>query len=164
MPNLYTVPPMPTREQIEAYRKEHMMYRHADGAGLEPWAIEENMVLNYLCSLALGQLPTYGQMSVCPCTLVEPCSPNCSCAQPFMSGGCARCATYGSREQQLYAARSIAERLARPEVVPLCDGCAQAWLTERNHLKGDHDCVVCAFLGNKRTPMNSPEPKGPTNA
>ena len=107
MPNLYTVPPTPTREQIEAYRKEHMMYRHADGAELEPWAIEENMVLNYLCSLALGQLP---------------------------------------------------------EVVPLCDGCAQAWLTERNHLKGDHDCVVCAFLGNKRTPMNSPEPKGPTNA
>ena len=33
--------------------------------------------------------------------------------------------------------------------VPLCGGCAQAWFTERNHLKGDHGCVVCAFLGNR---------------
>lgn len=39
----------------------------------------------------------------------------------------------------------VEKRFARP---PLCDGCAQAWFTERNLLKGDHHCVVCAFLGN----------------
>src|SRR3990167_375643 len=32
--------------------------------------------------------------------------------------------------------------------IPLCAGCAQAWFTERNLLRGDHGCVVCAFLGN----------------
>ena len=39
----------PTAEQIEAFRKEH----HIPGVDdLEPWAIEENMVLAYLCDLA----------------------------------------------------------------------------------------------------------------
>jgi len=38
--------------------------------------------------------------AVCACTLTEPCSPNCTCANPILSGGCLRCASYGSPEQQ----------------------------------------------------------------
>lgn len=39
--------------------------------------------------------------------------------------------------------------------IPLCDGHAMPWFCERNHLKGDHDCVVCAFLGqNKSAPSD----------
>jgi len=40
-----------------------------------------------------------------------------------------------------------ATQRSEPEI-PLCGGCAQAWFTERNLLRGDHSCVVCAFLGN----------------
>lgn len=56
MANTYAVPPTPTREQIEAFRREHIISAHQGEtaeAGLEPWAIEHNMVLRYLCSLAL---------------------------------------------------------------------------------------------------------------
>lgn len=28
---------------------------------------------------------------------------------------------------------------------PLCAGHADTWFTGRNHLPGDHSCVVCAF-------------------
>lgn len=44
----------------------------------------------------------------CPCLLVEPCSYACSCAKPIMSGGCMRCAKYGSMEQRLNAAKRLA--------------------------------------------------------
>ena len=50
--------------------------------------------------------------SGCPCTLVEPCSPRCTCANPHYSGGCSRCATYGSKEQRIAAAK----RLTTPSV------------------------------------------------
>jgi hypothetical protein len=52
-------------------------------------------------------------VSVCPCTLTVPCRDSCSCAREFLSGGCDRCATYGSKEQQLAAAVRIAENAAR---------------------------------------------------
>lgn len=45
----------------------------------------------------------------CACTLAEPCSRNCSCAEPLLSGGCRRCVTYGSAEQR----QGMAEFLAR---------------------------------------------------
>lgn len=38
---------------------------------------------------------------------------------------------------------------AAPDV-PLCDICAEAWFTERDHLKGNLHCIVCAFLGNQK--------------
>lgn len=38
--------------------------------------------------------------TVCACTLAEPCMENCSCACSILSGGCLRCATYGSIDQQ----------------------------------------------------------------
>ncbi len=44
----------------------------------------------------------------CPCEFVEPCSKMCSCARPFMSGGCSRCCKYGSVEQQTAAAERLA--------------------------------------------------------
>lgn len=49
----------------------------------------------------------------CPCHHVEPCSEQCACAYPHMSGGCDRCASLGSREQQIAAAKRIAEVLDR---------------------------------------------------
>lgn len=52
MPNLCTVESSPTREQIEAFRSEQHI---PDDGKLEPWAIENNMVLKYLCDLALGR-------------------------------------------------------------------------------------------------------------
>ena len=45
----------------------------------------------------------------CPCHYTTPCSYACSCAHPTMSGGCHRCATYGSLEQR----KEWAERLAK---------------------------------------------------
>jgi hypothetical protein len=47
----------PTAEQIEAFRKEH----HIPGPDIEPWAVEENMVLEYLCANATPtELPSNG--------------------------------------------------------------------------------------------------------
>lgn len=47
--------------------------------------------------------------AICPCTLVEPCSPHCTCADPMMSGGCSRCCSYGSKEQQIESAKQLSE-------------------------------------------------------
>ena len=43
----------------------------------------------------------------CPCTLIEPCSVNCTCANPIMSGGCLRCCRYGSLEQRTAQAQRL---------------------------------------------------------
>jgi hypothetical protein len=45
----------------------------------------------------------------CPCNWVEPCSRNCTCANPHLSGGCRRCCRYGSPTQR----KNAAERLAK---------------------------------------------------
>ena len=47
-------------------------------------------------------------MSTCPCTIIKPCKHTCTCANSHMSGGCMRCATYGSEEQRRAAAEGIA--------------------------------------------------------
>jgi 5'(3')-deoxyribonucleotidase len=47
----------------------------------------------------------------CPCLHTTPCAASCTCANPFMSGGCGRCAKYGSIEQQTAAAVHIATAL-----------------------------------------------------
>lgn len=45
----------------------------------------------------------------CPCyVLNEPCIPQCTCVNGFMSGGCRRCASYGSLAQRRSAARRLA--------------------------------------------------------
>jgi hypothetical protein len=53
--------------------------------------------------------PSATERSGCPCTVegIEPCSYACSCANPVMSGGCQRCALYGSLEQRQAAARRL---------------------------------------------------------
>lgn len=47
----------------------------------------------------------------CPCNYTEPCSYNCTCANPMMSGGCLRCAGYGSDEQREKKAKEIAKAI-----------------------------------------------------
>lgn len=46
--------------------------------------------------------------ATCPCKLVEPCKDTCTCANPIMSGGCERCASYGNIEQRTNAAQRLA--------------------------------------------------------
>lgn len=48
----------------------------------------------------------------CPCLHTTPCHPDCTCVKPFMSRGCTRCCSYGSKDQQ----RRMAEYLAAREV------------------------------------------------
>lgn len=45
----------------------------------------------------------------CPCLHIEPCSPNCTCVEPYSSHGCARCCSYGSKEQQIAAAKYLTQ-------------------------------------------------------
>lgn len=45
----------------------------------------------------------------CPCHFTDPCKPNCTCHNPFLSGGCSRCCTYGSKEQQKNHAKVLAK-------------------------------------------------------
>lgn len=47
------------------------------------------------------------QRKSCPCEFNNPCTPHCSCARPFMSGGCRRCCKYGSKEQQAGMAKYL---------------------------------------------------------
>lgn len=47
----------------------------------------------------------------CPCLHTTPCRDTCTCVNPVMSGGCSRCAAYGSDEQQKSAAEKIASIL-----------------------------------------------------
>lgn len=51
-------------------------------------------------------------MATCACEIqgVQPCNNACSCSSPVQSGGCSRCATYGSDEQRRAAAHRIADR------------------------------------------------------
>lgn len=50
--------------------------------------------------------------TVCPCAFpeIEPCSLSCTCRTPVRSGGCRRCARYGSYEQRLSKARWLVEQ------------------------------------------------------
>lgn len=47
----------------------------------------------------------------CPCLYTEPCHPQCTCAHEHHSGGCWRCARYGSEEQRRARAEGIAHAL-----------------------------------------------------
>lgn len=55
----------------------------------------------------------------CPCEFpeVEPCSTQCSCRRPHMSGGCSRCCRYGSPEQQLAAAQRLAGQASLGDLI-----------------------------------------------
>ena len=51
----------------------------------------------------------------CPCkyTEVKPCKSSCSCANPVMSGGCARCCSYGNHEQRAFKAIILSKMIDR---------------------------------------------------
>lgn len=49
--------------------------------------------------------------ATCACVLTTPCCPSCTCVNSITSGGCLRCATYGSTEQRKKAAESIARQI-----------------------------------------------------
>lgn len=72
-------------------------------------AIRERMKLESI----VGMTSSSPASRRCPCEFpeVESCRPECSCRSSVMSGGCDRCATYGSYEQQVEAAKSIAMKL-----------------------------------------------------
>lgn len=85
--------------------------------------------------------------SGCPCTLVDPCSGNCSCAQPILSGGCRRCANYGDDLQRTVAAARLAE---------LIDGADQPQPTASAaepcpHTAWRHRGYECKTCGAQRT-------------
>lgn len=54
--------------------------------------------------------------SGCPCKRIAPCSAACTCANPLNSGGCRRCALYGSASQRNAVARRIALAIAEYEI------------------------------------------------
>lgn len=74
-----------------------------------------------------GEVSGRGNLkAICACEVlgVEPCGPDCTCRTPVLSGGCSRCATYGSEEQRLAAAKAIAEAVGKREAGPLqCGDC-----------------------------------------
>ena len=51
------------------------------------------------------------RLKSCPCHWIEPCHKTCTCAMPWMSGGCRRCCTFGSDEQKRKRAQRIADYL-----------------------------------------------------
>lgn len=54
----------------------------------------------------------------CPCTIVTPCKKTCTCARGHMSGGCLRCASYGSAEQRRFQAEALARALdSQPDLL-----------------------------------------------
>lgn len=49
----------------------------------------------------------------CPCVILnEPCTPQCSCTNPVLSGGCLCCARYGSDDQRQAVARILKTSVA----------------------------------------------------
>ena len=56
-------------------------------------------------------------MAICPCKVIGPCGHGCTCVNPHMSGGCRRCASYGSKEQRGAACRRIAAKIDAWEVM-----------------------------------------------
>lgn len=69
--------------------------------------------LDKLCiAIIEDNLSVYKNKS-CPCMWLEPCKPTCTCANPMMSGGCDRCASYGSIDQRVKAAERISNMLSK---------------------------------------------------
>lgn len=80
-----------------------------------------------------------GAAKSCPCYWTTPCSTNCSCANPVMSGGCERCCAYGNDEQRKNAAVRLAsepdrraEKLAEAGIAVYCKDDMWFW----NHVCG----------------------------
>ena len=51
------------------------------------------------------------KMKSCPCHHTTSCHPDCTCINGASSRGCARCCSYGSKDQQKKAAERIADAI-----------------------------------------------------
>ena len=72
--------------------------------------------------------PKTTRLSVCPCTIVQPCNYLCTCANEDFSGGCRRCATYGNKQQQKAKAEWLAKVIdAADPIAPI-----NRFITSRN--------------------------------
>lgn len=61
-----------TAAEVEEFRRENVIEAHVGetpSAGLEPWAVQSNRVLNYLCDLALRSRSAKGAIYPSPNTL-----------------------------------------------------------------------------------------------
>lgn len=66
------------------------------------------------------------ERSGCPCTIVDPCGSNCTCADPVRSGGCRMCCQYGSETQRRLQARRLVDAVAHYDRHLLALGVAYA--------------------------------------
>jgi hypothetical protein len=89
--------------------------------------------------------PLLADKGGCPCLWTTPCSPACSCACEFQSGGCTRCCSYGSDEQRRKTAARLAARDAayeREEKLMKLVGKfvkAKAWYEQVSHKESPTD-------------------------
>lgn len=100
-----------THEELEAIEKRHALATPPGRVIFEPRIIE------YDVPALLGEVRRLRDRDAmrkrCPCEFKElqACGDDCSCRSSVMSGGCTRCATYGSYEQQLAMARRLVNAL-----------------------------------------------------
>lgn len=107
---------------LDEWRSKLEKARDIGEAEGESGRVDVRAALKLLDALeAARAAPEGDRFSTCPCTLVKPCKANCTCARGLMSGGCLRCATYGSREQQIEAATRLSSTPA-PVRAPTEDG------------------------------------------
>ena len=80
--------------------------------GVQDFIVKLANLAPRLLTAARQQPPA--QASGCPCHWTTPCTPRCTCVNPFSSHGCTRCCRYGSDEQR----RGMAENIVRKEQQP----------------------------------------------
>jgi hypothetical protein len=87
-----------------------------DGAWLTvTWRLAEHRVFGWWRGRLEGVMPT------CPCKLTTPCQENCSCVKPWMSHGCRRCVSHGSKEQLVAKAEYLARVIdSWPDLLAAC--------------------------------------------
>lgn len=99
--------------------------------------------------------------ATCPCTVIAPCSKQCTCANHHMSAGCRRCATYGSTEQRTARAEWIAaaidaySRPISPSVSPTLKEMLDALQRTAQSLIGDSVQILTLEEITKRGDENS---------
>lgn len=90
-----------------------VMAHEAFGVALSDSGLREKVKQTIEAYLTIDARSSSGRDG-CPCLIVEPCSNRCTCRWPHHSGGCRRCATYGSDEQRLAAATRLASLSSPP--------------------------------------------------
>lgn len=107
-----THPPQLEEESEELYAWDELdhVLGYCDCLPLHDWAYNPKAKIRELLS------NKEREANGCPCLLVEPCSQGCTCANPVMSGGCMRCARYGSMGQRLEAAKRLSAAASSPSL------------------------------------------------